>query len=236
MRRFALSLPLCFLALGSLQFAAAQTGFDVHLGFGTFHDKAAAPFTSGYDSITGNPCTSITSDPNCVISTTSTNGLGGFFLGFGMDLMVKKSYGLGFSWDLTPAKSNFESPQNIPGYGTVAYQFREHFIDVNGIWSPVSTKKFALRLIPGIGDAKFGISEKVTQCITNTVCASQAQPFPSTNHFDIKAGVAVQVFVSDHLFIQPEFDFHYVPNLTDEFNSNMVFGGMVRVGYSWGDR
>lgn len=236
MRRFAHFLPLCILALGSLQLASAQTSFDVSLGFGSFHDKAAAPFTNGTDSITGNPCTSVASDPNCIITTTSTNGLSGFFLGFGFDLMLKKNYGVGFSWDLTPAKTNYEPPQNIPGFGTVTYQFRQHFIDFNGIWAPVSTKKFVLRIIPGIGDAKFGISEQITQCITNTVCASQAQPFPSTNHFDIHAGLGVQVFVTDHIFIQPEFDYHYVPNLTEEFNSNSVIGGMVRVGYSWGDR
>jgi hypothetical protein len=47
-RRIAQYLPFCFLALGSVQFAAAQTSFDVNLGFGSFHDKAAAP--TGIDS------------------------------------------------------------------------------------------------------------------------------------------------------------------------------------------
>jgi hypothetical protein len=46
----------------------------------------------------------------------------------------------------------------------------------------------------------------------------------------------VQVFVTDHIYIQPQFDFHYVPNLTDQFGSNIAVGGMVWVGYSWGDR
>ena len=232
MRRIAQYLPLCFLALGSVQFAAAQTSFDVNIGFGSFHDKAAAPF--GTDAVTGNPCSSVQTDPNCAF--TSTNSLGGFFLGFGMDLMLKKSYGLGFSWDLTPAKSNFETPQSVAGVGSVALQYRQHFIDFNGIYSPINTKKFQLKLIPGIGDAKFGISENVTQCVTNSICASQSEPFPSANHFDIHAGVGLQVYVTDHIFIRPQFDYHYVPNLTEEFGSNSVFGGMVWVGYSWGDR
>jgi hypothetical protein len=232
-RRIAQYLPFCFLALGSVQFAAAQTSFDVNLGFGAFHDKAAAP--TGSDSLTGAPCTS--SDPTCVFS--ATNGLSGFFLGFGMDLMLKKSFGAGFSWDLMPARSNYEPQVTIPvseGGGSYTLQYRQHFIDVNGIWAPINNKKFVLKIIPGIGDAKFGISESVTSCLTTTICSSQAQPFPSANHFDIHAGVGVQVYVTDHIFIRPEFDYHYVPNLNQEFGSNSVIGGMVWVGYSWGDR
>lgn len=232
MRRIAQYLLLCFLAIGSVQFAAAQTSFDVNMGFGSFHDKAAAPF--GTDSVTGNPCSSTQTDPNCIL--TSTNSLGGFFLGFGMDLMLKKSYGLGFSWALTPARSNFETPQSVAGVGSVALQYRQHFIDFNGIYSPINTKKVQLKLVPGIGVAKFGISENVTQCVTNTICASEVEPFPSANHFDIHAGVGVQVYLTDHIFVRPQFDYHYVPNLTEEFGSNSVFGGMVWVGYSWGDR
>jgi len=107
-RRIAQYVLFCFLAFGSVQFAAAQTAFDVNLGFGTFHDKAAG--ATGYDSITGSNCTS--TDPNCITSTT--NGLGSFFLGFGMDVMLKKSYGLGFSWDVMPVRSNYEPTVAIP--------------------------------------------------------------------------------------------------------------------------
>jgi hypothetical protein len=217
-----------------VQFAAAQTSFDLNIGFGSFHDKA---LTTGTDSVTFNPCTSVSSDPNCVF--TSSNGLGGFFLGFGMDMLLKKSYGVGFSWDLTPARSNYQPTVQIPaseGGGSYTLQYRQHFIDVNGIWAPVNNKKFVLKIMPGIGDAKFGVAEKVTSCLTSTICASQAQAFPSSNHFDLHAGVGLEVFVTDHIFIRPQFDFHYVPNLDQEFGSNVVVGGMVWVGYSWGDR
>jgi hypothetical protein len=234
-RRIARYLPFCFLALGSVQFAAAQTSFDVNVGFGAFHDKALGP--TGYDSITGNPCTSVTADANCIV--TPTNGLSGFFLGFGLDLMLKKKFGAGFSWDVMPARSNYQPEVTIPaseGGGSYTLQYRQHFIDVNGIWSPINNKKFQLKIEPGIGDAKFGISEKVQSCVTSTICATQAEPFPSANHFDIHAGIGVQVYVTDHIFIRPQFDYHYVPNLNQEFGSNSVIGGMVWLGYSWGDR
>jgi hypothetical protein len=46
----------------------------------------------------------------------------------------------------------------------------------------------------------------------------------------------VEIFVNDHVFIRPQFDIHYVPNFTNQFGSNLAVGGMVWVGYSWGDR
>jgi hypothetical protein len=214
-----------------MQFASAQTSFDVNIGFGSFHDKAIA---AGTDSVTGAVCTAAT-DSTCVLN----NGMGGFFLGFGMDMLLKKNYGAGFSWDLMPARSNYEPTVQIPaseGGGSYTLQYRQHFIDFNGIWAPINNKKVVVKIYPGIGDAKFGIAEKYTSCVTASICASQAEPFPSANHFDIHAGVGVQVFVTDHIFIRPQFDYHYVPNLNQEFGSNSVIGGMVWVGYSWGDR
>ena len=59
---------------------------------------------------------------------------------------------------------------------------------------------------------------------------------PGLAALGVHAGVGVQIFVTEHVFIKTEFDFHYVPGLTDQFGSNMVPGGMVWLGYSWGDR
>jgi hypothetical protein len=218
-----------------MQFASAQTSFDLNVGFGSFHDKAAP--STGYDSVTFANCTSVQTDPNCLL--TSSSSMGGFFLGFGMDMMLKKSYGLGFSWDLTPARTNYQPTITIPaaeGGGSETIQYRQHFIDINGIYAPISTKKVVVKLIPGIGDAKTGISIYESQCLSGAICAHGSQPFTSTNHFDLHAGVGVQVYVTDHIFIRPQFDYHFVPNLNQEFGSNSVIGGMVWLGYSWGDR
>lgn len=231
MRRFVQYLPFCFLALGSVQFAAAQTSFDVNFGVGSFHDKSAAP--TGSDSVTGNPCSSTITDPNCVIS--ASNGMGGVFIGFGMDMLLKKNYGLGFSWDLTPAHSNYTAPESSEGV-TETVQYRQHFIDVNGIYAPINNKKVVLKILGGIGDAKTSISINESECLSGAICAHGSEPFTSANHFDVHVGVGVQVFVTDHWFIRPQFDYHFVPNLTDEFGSTSVVGGMVWAGYSWGDR
>jgi hypothetical protein len=65
---------------------------------------------------------------------------------------------------------------------------------------------------------------------------NESQYAQSSNHFNVHGGVGVDVFVTDHIFVRPEFDVHYVPNLNQNFGSNVVIQGMVWVGYSWGDR
>lgn len=223
MRRIAQYLPICFLALGSVQFASAQSAFDLNLGFGSFHDKASGAGIDNLNSPTNafGSCIPNTGDPNC----QATPSLGGFFLGFGGDLMLKKHYGVGGEWVLTPAKQD---------YGPLSY--RQHFIDINGIYAPIVQKKVVVKLMGGIGDAKTGFSFTSSGCVGTAVCTSQTQPVGSSNHFQIHAGAGVEIFLTDHIFVRPQFDLHYVPSFTDQFGSNVAVGGMVWLGYSWGDR
>jgi len=218
-KRIARYLPLCFLALGSLQLASAQSSFDLNLGIGSFHDKAQG---AGIDNTTFGACAI---GPGSASTCQATPALSGFFLGFGGDLMLKKNYGVGGEWDLTPAKS---------AYGPLNY--RQHFIDVNGIYAPINQKKVIVKIMGGIGDAKTGFSYTQTGCVGTAVCSTQTSPVGSSNHFQIHAGVGVEIFMTDHWFVRPQFDFHYVPGLTNQFGSNVVPGGMVWLGYSFGDR
>jgi hypothetical protein len=48
--------------------------------------------------------------------------------------------------------------------------------------------------------------------------------------------VGVQIFLTDHVFLRPEFDFHYVPGLTNQFGSDAVPEAMLWLGYSFGER
>ena len=106
--------------------------------------------------------------------------------------------------------------------------------DFNGIFEPVNTKKVALKLEGGIGGANLKFYESGS---SSSVLGNQntSQYFGSANHFQVHGGVGVQIYVTDHVFIRPEFDVHYVHNLT-QFGSNVVTSEMVWLGYSWGDR
>jgi hypothetical protein len=106
--------------------------------------------------------------------------------------------------------------------------------DFNGIYQPVHTKKVAVKLEGGIGDANLKFYENAS---SSSVLGSQnsSQYFGSANHFQVHGGLGVQIYINDHIYIRPEFDVHYVRNLT-QFGSNIVTSEMVWVGYSWGDR
>jgi hypothetical protein len=213
-------LPLLPLLLFSIPYASAQSSFDLNLGFGT----AFAKSIGGIDNINAvNPfalCAIGTADPNCV------NGpkLGGFFLGAGGAVMLTKRYGLGVEAAFQPGKSDY-----------AGLQYRQTFYDVNGIFSPLNQKRLIVELQGGLGGAKTSFS--FTQnCTGVAVCSSQSQPVLNTNHFQIHAGLGVQIFVTDHIFIRPQFDLHYVPNFTDQFGTNVVPAATVWIGYSFGDR
>jgi len=209
-------LPLLFLPLLSIPFASAQSSVDFNVGFGGAHDKAAA---GGIDSNTGFTCA--VGAANC----QATPALGGFFMGAGGDVMLTKRYGFGGEASFQPVKAN---------YGPL--QYREIFYDFNGIFAPVNQKKAMVQIEGGIGGAKSSFSYTQTSCVGTAVCSTQSQPVGSSNHFQVHAGIGVQIFLTEHVFIRPQFDFHYVPGLTDQFGSNMVPAATVWLGYSIGDR
>ncbi|MGO4880761.1 MAG: hypothetical protein ACLP59_08070 [Bryobacteraceae bacterium] len=222
MKQICRYLPILSLLLVCVPFASAQSSVDFMIGFGTAHDSANA---GGIDSaVSANAygsCTPNTGDPYC----QSLPALSGFFLGFGGDVMLWKHFGLGATAIVQPARSN---------YGPLLS--RQAFYDVNGVYRPVSSKRVSLDLIGGIGGAHTGFGINESGCVGTAVCSNSVYPVGSSNHFDIHAGVGVSLFVTDHIFIRPEFDVHYAPGLNNQFNSNLVPAGMVWVGYSFGDR
>jgi len=216
-------LPLLPLLLMCAPFAGAQSSFDLNLGFGTAHDSSNGGGLDNALSPTNafGICTPNTGDPYC-----QTNpDLSGFFLGFGGDVLLQKHYGFGAEVSFDPARKD---------YGPL--QFRETFYDFNGIFAPVNQKRAQLKIYGGVGGARTGFTFNENSCVGTAICSQSNEPVGSANHFQVHVGVGVEIFVTDHVFIRPEFDFHYVPGFTDQFNSTAVPAGMVWVGYSWGDR
>jgi hypothetical protein len=93
-----------------------------------------------------------------------------------------------------------------------------------------------LLILGGIGDARTSFSVNQSSCIGTAACSSQTQSVGSANHFAIHAGAAVQLFVTSHRFVRPQFDYYYVPNFTDQCGGNSVPGASISVGYSFGER
>ena len=230
MRRISRYLPLLFVLFCCIQLASAQSAFDLNVGFGAIQDKANS--TQVNQALL--PCAGA-SDPYgpCV----STPALSGFVMGFGGDLMLWKKFGIGGEVALQPGKQtyvNLNGSAAQSGLTALAIQSRMTLFDFNGIFQPINTKKVALKLEGGVGAAnlKFYESGSSSSVLGNQ---NQSQYIQSANHFQVHGGVGVQIYVTDHIFIRPQFDIHYVPNLS-QFGSNLVKTEMVWIGYSFGDR
>ncbi len=198
-------------------FAHAQAALDVNVNFGSAWDSATG---LGIDNTTGLSCA-----PSSAATCLASPKLNGFFLGFGGDIMFRQHFGVG-------AEVNFQPTHQA--YGPLNY--RQTFVDVNGIYEPLITKRAIVQLQGGVGSASTGFTVSQTQCIGTAACSTSTSPFASATHFQLHLGAGVQVALTNHFFIRPQFDLHYVPNLTDQFGSNLVPEATVAVGYHFGER
>ena len=229
MRRISRYLPLLSVLFCGVQLASAQSAFNLNLGVGAIQDKASA---SQVDQ-TLNTCTTGDLYGPCV----STPSLSGATIGVGGDVMLWKKFGIGAEVGFQPAKQtyvNLNASAAASGLNSLAVQSRMTLFDFNGIYQPVNTKRAALKLEGGIGGANLKFYESGS---SSSVLGNQnsSQYLASTNHFQVHGGVGVEIYLTDHIFVRPQFDVHYVRNLT-QFGSNLVKTEMVWLGYNWGDR
>lgn len=196
----------------------AQDAVDISVGFGTNHAPAASGGLDNANSTLNafGSCAVGTSDPNC----QALSAMSGLFMRVGGDFMFTEHFGAGFGTSFQPARQD---------YGP--FQYRQTFLDVDGIYSPKSTKKWATQIIGGIGSARTSFSYTQTGCAGTAVCSTQTSAVGSSSNFAVHAGAAIQFFVWGNVFIKPEFSYHYVPNLTNQFGSSSVAGAFVSIGY-----
>jgi hypothetical protein len=227
-KRFSRYLPLLCLLVFGLQFASAQSQLDIGMQFGAAQAKAA---TTGIDQ----------NLQSCTLNSagcSSTPALSGFMLGAGMDLMLWKKIGFGMEFSTQPAKQTYvdlSSQASSVGLNTLSLQSRVTFYDFNAIYQPVNTKKVGFKLLGGIGGANIKFYESGSSSTALVGSQNFSQYFGSSNHFQLHGGAGVQIYLTDHIFLRPQFDLHWVKNLS-QFGSNAVTEETVWIGYSWGDR
>jgi len=206
----------------------AQAGVDFGIGFGAIQDKASSTLVDQ----NLQACTTNDLAPPCV----PTSSLNSFVLSFGGDLMLWKKFGVGGDVSVQPSKQtyiNLNASAAANGLNSLNLQSRVTFYDFNGIFQPVKTKKVAVKLEGGIGGANLKFYQAGS---SSSVIGSQnfSQYIQSSNHFQVHAGGGVQIYITDHMWIRPQFDIHYVNNLT-EFNSKLVTQESVWIGYTFGN-
>ena len=218
MKRVYRYLPL--LLLWSVAVARAQGPYDIAMSFGVVQDSSNGLGIENASS--GNAfssCTPSAADPTCQPNPS----LGRFFMGFSGDAMLSKHFGIGGELDFEPTKGN---------YGPL--QYRQEFYDFNGIFAPINTKRFTLRLEGGIGGAHTGFSIFQNQCVGMAVCSGYASPVGGANHFQEHAGVGIQIPITAHIFIRPQFEFRHVDGFTQQFGKDNLYEGVIYVGYNFG--
>lgn len=235
MKRICRYLPILFLLPFCVPLASAQSSVDFMMGFGTAHDGANS---NGLDNSALTQCSPIGSTSVLTGGTcTATPSLGGFFLGIGGDVILWKHFGIGAEVNVQPSKSQYIVLPASDGNAATPLNYRQTFYDFNAIYEPVNTKRVTVQLEAGPGGAKTSLSESASECV-GSACVSESEPLVNGNHFQVHFGAGVSIFVTEHIFIRPQFDVHYVPNFTNQpgFNSNVVTAGTVWVGYNFGSR
>jgi hypothetical protein len=215
------------LPLLCMPFVNAQSSVDAAIGFGA----AQAPKANqGLDTTTLLNCP--IGAPNCA----QTPSLNAFMMGFSGDLMLWKHFGVGADVTFEPSKSDYvvlQSQNAALGQPSLSIQSRTTFYTFKGIFQPVKNKRAALKLFGGIGGANIKFYESGTSTTALTGTQSFSQFFGSSNHFSVTGGAGVQIYITEHMFVRPQFDAHYVRNLS-QFGRNLVTEETVWIGYSFG--
>jgi hypothetical protein len=192
-----------------LLIAHAQSEVDVTLGLGTAQDR------SNGQSI----------DPLGTGTLYPTGAINGVFMKIGGDVMFRPSFGVGVETSFRPAQGDY-----------AGLQYRPLFYDFNGVYKPqLKSKRFVPEFQAGLGgtNVKFYLNQQL--CNSLTGCSTSNSYLTSANHLQVHLGGGLRMYVTDHIFVRPEVDAHWVNNFS-QFGSNWVPQYGVSVGYTLGER
>jgi hypothetical protein len=224
-------LPLVLAGAFTIPFASAQSTFDINIGFGAVQDSSASTGidTNYLDTNYLGSC-SIGAFAGC----SKTSNLSGFMMGVGGNLMLWKHFGVGAEVSFEPGKSDYVSlPVAGTGLSADEIQSRSTFYDFNGIFVPVRAKKASLQLAAGFGGMNLKFYENQSASTALTGNQNYNQYFGSSNHFQVHGGAGVQIYLTDHIFVRPQVDVHWVHNLS-QFGRSTPIEAKVWLGYSFG--
>ena len=148
----------------------------------------------------------------------NTPAMGGLFTSLGANVFFGKRVGVGAELSWRPSEGDY-----------AGLLYRPSIASFDGIFRPRtgSTKRFAPELHAGIGWAR------VRYDFNDQPSCDQVPGCPDTTHFQVHLGAAGRWYLTDHIFLRPALDVHYVHNLF-EFGSNWVPRYSVGIGYSFG--
>ncbi len=153
----------------------------------------------------------------------NTPKLSGAFGKVGADIMIKPHFGVGGETDWRFSQG---------GYAGLNY--RPTFYDFNGIWAPTFSR--FKRVVPefqaGLGGVNMKFYYPSSYCDSFAGCSSSNQYIESSNHFQIHLEAGVRFYVTQHVFVRPQVDAHWVNNFF-QFGSNWVPEYGASIGWSF---
>lgn len=147
-----------------------------------------------------------------------TPNLDGVLADLGASIFVNARWGLGAQLAWKPAQGDY-----------AGLQYRPSFYNFDAIFRPIgrTKKQFNPEFRAGIGGAR------VRYNFDDQTACNQVPGCPDSTHFQVHLAASGRWYLTDHLFLRPALDVHYVNNFS-EFGSNWVPRYSMGVGYSFG--
>jgi hypothetical protein len=215
------SVPMLLILLfGGVSLAKAQN-FSVYFGAGAATDSSNGQQLECDEATTLN-CTSGIDHPDIGPKMTGAFGI------FGADFMWKPKLGFGGEYSWRFAQGPFAPQESVT--------YRPTFYDFNVIWHPLGKNP---RVVPevqgGIGGVSIKLYESESGCLSGAIgCSTLSEYLSSDNHFQVHFSGGIRLYVKGGIYIRPQVDLRYVPNLI-EFGSNFVPEYDVVLGYTFGE-
>ena len=209
MRQMRISVSILAGLLAAMPAAHAQSGTaNVYFGLGTANDSSSRQLIDTFN--TGNPYT--------------TPKMGGLFGDLGASYMFTNHLGVGADFDWRTTRAAY-----------AGLNYRPYFYNFDAIYQPGKTKHFVPELRAGLGgvDVSYGLTS--TACDALVGCSTSNQYLESAHHFQLHMEAAARYYVTDHIFLRPAVEAHWVNNFS-QFGSNWVPQYSMGIGYSFGNR
>lgn len=196
---------VCFAVMASGSLAMAQQG-NLYFGVGTAMDSTNGQAIDAFG--TGN-----------FLNTPRMTGL---FLDLGGEFMLTNHLGAGAEVNWRASQGNYSG-----------LNYRPIFYDFNGIWQPFHSKRIVPEIQAGLGGVDMSFNVNQSYCDQFVGCSTFNAGSESSNHFQVHLGVGLRIYATEHVFIRPAVDAHWVNNFF-QFGSDWVPEYSVSIGYSLG--
>ena len=143
---------------------------------------------------------------------------GGTYLNVSGDVIVHRNFGISgeVAW-----RASQNSYQGYQGFRPILYDF-------NAMYAPKLGKRARLELVAGLGGISSRFYNDYYTCDYYT-CTN----YSDSNHFMGDVGAGVRLYVTEHVFLRPEFRTYFIKDAW-EYSSNHATRAGVTLGYSFG--